>query len=96
MMANFEVVPQDNVRDTYGDSTDLHIHPNPATDYATITFEELSANETLSIIDVKGTTVFSEALRSGTTSFIVVTGSLATGAYTVRIGSKKAQLHIVK
>jgi FtsP/CotA-like multicopper oxidase with cupredoxin domain len=96
MMANFEVAPQDNVRDKYDDSTDLRIHPNPATDYAKITFEELSANETLSIVDVKGTTVFSEALRSGTTSSIVVTGSFASGAYTIRIGSKKARLHIVK
>ena len=95
MMANFEV-DTSGVGDTKQLSRSIVILPNPATDFALVTFPALQKDEMLIVVDDKGSAMVKEILNSGTDRYAISTTHLASGSYKVHLGDEHANLVVLK
>jgi hypothetical protein len=61
------------------------IFPNPAKTAATITFANTFSNGTISLMDLSGRTISSQAVAGGNTSVILDLSNIASGSYIVKL-----------
>lgn len=93
---------QESVSSVHDDeipSGDLNLFPNPADDFTTMTFSNLTGNVSVVVSDLNGTILSESAMDvlSGTNSILIETDNLANGMYYVKIknGTKSAVLPLV-
>jgi FtsP/CotA-like multicopper oxidase with cupredoxin domain len=96
MMANFEVDDAGNVNDKKQAGQSIAITPNPATDFALLTYPILQNDETLMIIDDKGAMIVKELLSAGSDRYAITTAHLASGSYKIILGDERVNLVVTK
>ena len=67
----------------------INLVPNPATDYTTISFSELSTNTTLEILNITGQKVKTISIGAGTSSYRLMTNDFAVGLYVLNLRSEE-------
>jgi len=65
----------------------LQVYPNPATDYITVEYNDLSDNSKIEVLDMIGRVIKTQAIASGTTKTEVDTRNLSNGLYFLRLES---------
>ncbi len=96
MMANFIVNTDGSVADSKSSAPAIEISPNPASTYAMLSFPLLVKEETLLIVDEKGSMILKELLSAGSERYEVDASGFAAGSYKILLGDNKANLIVVR
>lgn len=68
------------------DKTAIYVFPNPANDYTILSYS-IEVSGTMQLVSQEGRVVRFENLKSGTNQFLLRTGGLPSGVYTVKINA---------
>ena len=96
MMANFLVDSSGSVGNEMQTVPSISISPNPATDFALVSFQVLEKDEMLRVIDDKGGEIFKKILGKGSDRYEISTTHFASGSYKIFLGDERANLAVVK
>ncbi|MFI5200894.1 MAG: multicopper oxidase domain-containing protein [Candidatus Kapaibacterium sp.] len=96
MMSNFEVDPTNAVAETISGSSAIEVYPNPAFGSVTLSFPALEKQETLILVDEKGTVVLEKILLPGTKTLTLETNAFAGGTYRILLGTKHGKLVVIR
>lgn len=73
------------------DKTAIHVFPNPASDYTIVSYA-LEESGMVELLSQDGRLIRSEFLKSGINQYLLRTGGLPSGAYTVKVSGGKKTL----
>jgi FtsP/CotA-like multicopper oxidase with cupredoxin domain len=91
MMSNFQVIDTGAVKPGEA-SSPLEIYPNPAKDYAMLTFPPLAEDTLLLLCDEKGSIIHRAMLSGGANQYALVTRGYSSGVYYLSVGSFRRNL----
>ena len=71
----------------FGDNQSFSIIPNPANDFATISFSKTIDKATLAVYDITGKQVIIKSLSGSSSSYRLNTLSLKSGLYVIKVNT---------
>ena len=72
---------------TFGDKQSFSIIPNPARDFATISFSQTMDKATIAVYDISGKAVITESLIGNTNTYKLNTLNLKNGIYLIKVST---------
>jgi hypothetical protein len=81
----------DNSKSAIADKTGILVFPNPASDYTIVSYA-LEESGMVELLSQDGRLIRSEFLKSGINQYLLRTGGLPSGAYTVKVSGGKKTL----
>ena len=73
----------------FGDKQSFSINPNPARDFATISFSNTVNNATIAVYDITGKVVIAQSLNGNANYFKLNTQTLTNGVYAIKVNTAK-------
>ncbi len=74
---------------TFGDKESFSIVPNPAKDFATISFSKSFDKASIAVYDMAGKQVIKQSLNASTSTYKLNTQSLKSGLYVIKVNTDK-------